>query len=177
MISTDQAERLLSGGGNVVDTQGDKIGSIGQVFLDDQTGEPEWVTAKTGLFGMSESFVPLRGAELTGDDVRVPYDKDKVKDAPRIDETGHLSEQEEGQLYAYYGVNGDHLATSGTDDAAASATPAPGTPETVIVTEASSSREPGQPRLRRYVVTSREQVVLDDPDRPVTDRGPDERDG
>lgn len=109
MLSTDQAQQLLGGGGNVVDNDGDKIGSIGQIFLDDQTGRPEWVTVKTGLFGGGESFVPLRDSEVSGDDVRVPFDKDKVKDAPRIsDSDGHLSEEEEGTLYRYYGMGADY---------------------------------------------------------------------
>src|SRR4028118_617235 len=104
MLSTDQAQTLLSGGGNVVGSDGEKIGSIGQVFLDDETGQPEGGAGKTGFFGTGESFVPLRQAEVTGNDVRVPFDKDKVKNAPRInDAESHLSEREEDALYDYYG--------------------------------------------------------------------------
>jgi sporulation protein YlmC with PRC-barrel domain len=99
MLTNDQAQQLLSGGGNVIAQDGDKIGSIGQVFLDDTSGQPEWVTVNTGFFGTGESFVPLRGAEVSGNDLRVPYDKAKVKDAPRIsDSNGHLSEEEEDTL-------------------------------------------------------------------------------
>jgi uncharacterized protein (TIGR02271 family) len=116
MLSTDQAQTLLSGGGNVVGTDGGKIGSIGQVFLDDETGQPEWVTVKTGFFGTGESFVPLRQAEVTGNDVRVPFDKDKVKNAPRInDAESHLSEQEEDALYDYYGYGSGYTDTTTTD--------------------------------------------------------------
>ncbi|CAA9378514.1 PRC and DUF2382 domain-containing protein [uncultured Nocardioides sp.] len=125
MLSTDQAQTLLTGGGNVVDSQGDKIGGIGQIFLDDQSGQPEWVTAKTGLFGTGESFVPLRDAEVSGNDLRVPYDKEKVKDAPRIsDPEGHLDEAEEDRLYTYYGVTG-YSGTTG--DAGYAATTGTGT--------------------------------------------------
>ena len=113
MLSTDQAQTLLSGGGNVVGSDGEKIGSIGQVFLDDETGQPEWVTVKTGFFGTGESFVPLRQAEVTGNDVRVPFDKDKVKNAPRInDAESHLSEQEEDALYDYYGYGSGYTDTT-----------------------------------------------------------------
>ena len=70
---------------------GDKIGSIGQIYLDDNTGEPQWVTVKTGLFGTSESFVPLDGATLSGGDVVVKYDKATVKDAPRVDADGNIT--------------------------------------------------------------------------------------
>ena len=101
-------ENDLSGlrDGNVVSTSGDKIGSIGQVYLDDQTGEPTFVTANTGLFGTSQSFVPLQGAEVRDGDVVVGYEKDVVKDAPRIDDDGSLSPAEEEQLYSYYGLAG-----------------------------------------------------------------------
>src|SRR5215210_1708417 len=111
MITTEETQQMLTGGGKVLAGDGDKIGSIGQVFLDDQSGQPEWITAKTGMFGGGESFVPLRDAEVSGDDIRVPYDKDKVKDAPRIsDADSHLDEQEEATLYEYYGYG------SGTSD-------------------------------------------------------------
>ena len=63
-------------GMKVVDADGDKVGTIQDVFLDRQTGEPEWATVKTGLFGLKSSFVPIRDAEVIGEnEVRVPYQK------------------------------------------------------------------------------------------------------
>jgi uncharacterized protein (TIGR02271 family) len=111
--SIDQAN------GNVVGTSGDKIGGIGQIYVDDTTGAPSWVTAKTGLFGTSESFVPLEGASLRGSDIQVNYDKATVKDAPRVDADGALSPDEEETLYSYYGLSStggytDNNATTGT---------------------------------------------------------------
>ncbi|WP_342743469.1 PRC and DUF2382 domain-containing protein [Geodermatophilus saharensis] len=96
-------------GQDVYDDTGDKIGSVSEVYLDDETGQPEWATVRTGLFGTKESFIPLRDADLTNDGLRVHVSKAKVKDAPRIDTDGHLSPQEEQELYRYYG-----LGTSGT---------------------------------------------------------------
>ena len=117
MLDNDKAQHLLTGGGNVIDNDGDKIGSIGQIFLDDESGRPEWVTVKTGLFGGGESFVPLRDAEVAGDDLRVPYEKATVKDAPRIsDSDGHLSEDEEETLYRYYGTEGADYDTTYAHD-------------------------------------------------------------
>jgi uncharacterized protein (TIGR02271 family) len=92
-------------GSNAVDNDGDKLGKVGQVYLDDQTGSPEWATISTGLFGTSETFVPLTDASVSGGTLRVPYEKAKVKDAPRVDaEQGHLSPDEEAELYRYYGI-------------------------------------------------------------------------
>src|SRR5215207_1894141 len=76
MISQTDIRDLI--GTQVLDRDGDKIGKIGQIFLDDETGAPEWATVNTGFFGASESFVPLRDADRTGDAVRVPYDKSTV---------------------------------------------------------------------------------------------------
>ncbi|WP_164700254.1 DUF2382 domain-containing protein [Modestobacter sp. KNN46-3] len=92
-------------GSNAVDADGDKLGKVGQVYLDDQTGSPEWATVSTGMFGTSETFVPLTDATVADGTLRVPYQKSKVKDAPRVDaDQGHLSPEEETELYRYYGV-------------------------------------------------------------------------
>ena len=102
MIGTDTISRVI--GQDVYDESGEKIGSAAEVYLDDETGQPEWVTVRTGLFGTKESFVPIREADLTDDGVRVPVSKTQVKDAPKIDTDGHLSPQEEQELYRYYGM-------------------------------------------------------------------------
>src|SRR6476469_5486454 len=102
MIGTDTISRVI--GQDVYDEAGEKIGSASEVYLDDETGQPEWVTVRTGLFGTKESFVPIRDADLTSDGVRVPVSKTQVKDAPKIDTDGHLSPQEEQELYRYYGL-------------------------------------------------------------------------
>ena len=59
---------------------------------------------QTGLFGTKETFVPVQGAEISGDRVTLQYEKATVKDAPNVDEDGRLSPQEEEQLYRFYGV-------------------------------------------------------------------------
>ena len=58
MIGTDTISRVI--GQDVYDESGEKIGSAAEVYLDDETGQPEWVTVRTGLFGTKESFVPIR---------------------------------------------------------------------------------------------------------------------
>jgi uncharacterized protein (TIGR02271 family) len=112
MIGTDALSRVI--GKDVYDESGEKIGSASEVYLDDETGQPEWVTVRTGLFGTKESFVPLRDADLTDDGVRVPVSKAQVKDAPRIDTDGHLSPQEEQELYRYYGLGSGQATTDTT---------------------------------------------------------------
>jgi len=105
MISTNEIDTILSSGGSVIDQNGKKIGGIGQVYLDDQGGQPAWITVNTGLFGTGESFAPLVDATIQGDDVQVAYSKDMVKDAPHSDDSdGHLSEDQEADLYRYYSL-------------------------------------------------------------------------
>jgi sporulation protein YlmC with PRC-barrel domain len=101
----DQASVPSLMGSTVRDSAGERIGKVGQVYLDDTTGQPEWVTVRTGLFGTKESFVPLAAARVEGDELVVDIPKSKVHDAPRIDEDGHLSEEQETELYTYYGVS------------------------------------------------------------------------
>jgi uncharacterized protein (TIGR02271 family) len=113
MIGTDTIGRVI--GQDVYDESGAKIGSASEVYLDDETGQPEWVTVRTGLFGTKESFVPIRDADLTDEGIRVHVDKARVKDAPKIDAEGHLSPEEERELYDYYGM--DLGARTGRTDA------------------------------------------------------------
>jgi uncharacterized protein (TIGR02271 family) len=113
MTTQDQIRNFV--GATAYDPDGDKIGKVGHVYFDDQTDQPKWVTVNTGLFGMNESFVPVEGAELRGEDVVVRFDKAKVKDAPNVSAEGHLSVQEEEQLYRYYGLDYGSTGTTGTD--------------------------------------------------------------
>ncbi len=112
MIGTEAISRVI--GKDVYDQSGDKIGSASEVYLDDESGQPEWVTVRTGMFGTKESFVPIRDADLTDDGLRVPVSKSQVKDAPRIDTEGHLSPQEEQELYRYYGLGSGQGAMTDT---------------------------------------------------------------
>ncbi|MCC2661993.1 MAG: photosystem reaction center subunit [Arthrobacter sp.] len=105
MLTKEHIDDLLNKDGNILSADGDKIGSIGQIYADDDNGQPTWVTARTGLFGTSESFIPLEGARLEGSDIVVPYTKDQVKDAPRVDTDGHLEPSEEDRLYEHYQLN------------------------------------------------------------------------
>jgi uncharacterized protein (TIGR02271 family) len=91
-------------GRTLVDESGDKIGKVDELYYDQEGGQPEWALVNTGLFGTKKTFVPIRSATPTGEDLQVPVSKDQVKDAPRIDADQELSEQEERRLFEHYGV-------------------------------------------------------------------------
>jgi uncharacterized protein (TIGR02271 family) len=103
-------------GRTLVDRDGDKIGKVEDVYLDRQSGEPEWVAVKTGMFGSNVSFVPIHDASPSGDDLGVAYTKDQVKDAPNIDPDGELSPEEERRLYQHYGRGDYDQWTSDSED-------------------------------------------------------------
>ena len=177
MIGTETLDRVI--GQDVYDQSGEKIGSASEVYLDDETGQPEWVTVRTGMFGTKESFVPIRNADLTDDGLRVAVSKEQVKDAPKIDTDGHLSPQEEEELYRYYGMGagmgvGTDTTTTGMADT--TTTTAGGYTDTDAVgtvghdtsgpttdnamtrseermTVGTTSEEVGRARLRKYVVS------------------------
>jgi uncharacterized protein (TIGR02271 family) len=137
----------------------EKIGSVGQVYLADRTRQAEWATVRTGLFGMKESFVPLRGAHLESDGLLLPIDKEQVKDAPRVDVDGRLTEAEAAQLYRYYGFMGQQQQK---------ADPRAGQQagEQEIVRHEERMRvgteqvETGTFRVRKYVVTEDQDVTV-----------------
>jgi uncharacterized protein (TIGR02271 family) len=108
MTSPTDAQQYI--GRTAVDLEGSKIGKIGQVYLDDRTGDPMWVTVSTGLFGSKESFAPISGAQFDGENVRLAVSKDTIKNAPNVDDDEHISGSEQDALYDYYGYTGGQAA-------------------------------------------------------------------
>jgi hypothetical protein len=158
-------------GRTLFDRNGGRVGTIDAIYLDDRTGQPEWALVNTGLFGTRSSFVPLAQAFQSDNDVLVPYDKQLVKDAPRVDLDQHLSEAEERRLWRHYGLDYDTVDRSASDrDAASRArvgrdSSGPATDDAMTRSEeelrvGTAQRERGRVRLRKYVTTEHvEQVV------------------
>ncbi|MQW77024.1 DUF2382 domain-containing protein [Nocardioides sp. dk4132] len=180
MLNESQAPHIV--GATAYGAGGAKIGKVGQLFLDDATGRPEFVTVNTGLFGTKESFVPVSDAELDGSNLRLPYEKDLIKGAPQVDLEGggHLPEGEEERLYAHYGLGSGYLAgdpappagtgyadpgltgtgTTGTAPVGHD-TSGPSTDDAMTRSEerlnvGKTSQEAGRVRLRKYVTTETE---------------------
>jgi uncharacterized protein (TIGR02271 family) len=163
-------------GATAYGADGDKIGKVGQVFLDDQTNQPEFATVNTGFLGGSESFVPLAEASLDGDRLIVPFTKDRVKDAPSVElDGGHLDQDQERRLYEYYGLTYSEAASdsglpadsadSGQTQGAGYDVSGPTTDDAMTrseehLTAGTRSEEAGRARLRKYVVTEQETVTV-----------------
>jgi uncharacterized protein (TIGR02271 family) len=171
-INTSDVAQLR--GLQLIDRDGSKVGKIDEIYLDEQTGQPEWLAVNTGLFGTNVSFVPLAQATNEGDAVRVPYEKSQIKDSPNASADGQLSQEEEQRLYSHYGMEyGEHHSDSGlpegrfdestrtTDTDRGTVghdTSGPTTDDAMTRSEeelkvGTAKRESGRARLRKYVVT------------------------
>lgn len=172
-MNTNDHGRII--GQTLYSSDNDKVGKIGQLFLDDETDRPEFLTVNTGLFGMSESFVPAADAEITDDGVRVPFTKDQIKDAPNVDvDSGHLDQSEEQRLYQHYNMSYSErssdsgLPDSGTTDTHGTVghdTSGPTTDDAMTRSEerldvGTTSEQAGRARLRKYVTTEQETVTV-----------------
>ena len=156
----------------MVDPAGDKLGTIDAIYLDDETGQPEWATVTRGLFTAKAAFVPLAQAQDVGDSVQVPYDKQQVIDAPSLEADGSLSQDEEAELYRHYGLDygtgdagTDRAATDEDGDSVGRDTSGPTTDEAMTRSEeelrvGTQTRERGRARLRKYVTTETQQVTV-----------------
>lgn len=113
MVGPDIDTALDWRGRTVRDADGEKIGSLGDVYLDQQTDRPAWGGVRTGLFGRGESLIPLDRVTPADDgDLHVPFPRDLVKDAPRVDPDVALDHDEEARLFAHY--DGGGAATGNT---------------------------------------------------------------
>jgi len=153
-------EMLEWRGRTMVSASGDPIGTIEAIFLDNDTGAPEWALVHTGMSGSSSTFVPLAQADSDGSSVVVPYEKAQVTDAPQLERDQELSQDDEAELYRFYGLGyGEGRSDSGlpegdrreqhTDDAM--------TRSEEQLRVGTEVREAGRARLRKQVVT--EQVT------------------
>jgi uncharacterized protein (TIGR02271 family) len=166
MLDRDAA--LRTHGANVIDDSGNKIGTVKDIYLDQQTDQPEWALVSTGLLGGKGSFVPLAQATMQGNDIKVPYSKDMVSGAPSMDPDGQLSQQEEAELYRYYGLDySEARSHSGLPEGAgAPATGRDTTTDDAMTRSEEELRvgtertEVGRARLKKYVVTEDVQTTV-----------------
>ncbi len=159
-------------GRTMIDRDGSPVGSIDAIYLDDQTGQPEWALVNTGLFGTRSSFVPLAQATQSDENVQVRYAKRLIKEAPRVDVDQHLSEAEERQLWRHYGFEYDSADRRAASDDVASSRGGAGrdvagrtTDDAMTRSEeelrvGTAQRERGRVRLRKYVTTEHVQQAV-----------------
>jgi len=193
MTTTEDLQNME--GQTAVDMNGAKLGKIGQIYVDDQTGQPLWVTITTGMFGTKQSFAPLHGSRSDGGALHLAVTKDMVTDAPGVEADGHIEDSDNEALYTYYsgylgetaqGQYQEHAGDTradlgGRDGIQGRDTSGPTTDGAMTRSEerlhvGTEQAEAGRARLRKYVVTenvtqtvpvSHEEVRLER--EPVTD--------
>ena len=156
-------------GQELLDNDGDKIGTIEEIYLDTDTDRPEWALVKTGLFGGKGTFVPLQQANPTPAGVQVPFEKSHVKDAPNVDPDGELSPSEEQTLYRHYDLDYGESRSDVDRERGRGAvdrdTSGPTTDDAMTRSEeelkvGTAQRDTGRARLRKYVVTEEVQKTV-----------------
>ena len=171
-------------GRDLLGSDGEKIGSIKEIYEDAHTGKPEWGLVSSGFFGTSSHFVPLAGARPDGEAVRVGVTKDQVKGAPSIEGDGELSEADERRLFEHYNVpytdkgsvtaqgapsGGTRGEATGGGATGADTTGAdksgPTTDDAMTRSEeelrvGKTTQERGRARLRKYIVTEEVQTTV-----------------
>lgn len=137
MTTAEDLQRME--GQTAVDVDGAKLGKIGQIYVDDQSGQPLWVTISTGMFGTRQSFAPLHGSRAAGEDLQLAVTKGMVSGAPGVEADGHIGDDENEALHGYYH---EYLGGNGQDQGQDRE-------------YAGDSREDlaGRARLRKYVLT------------------------
>jgi len=98
------------------DKAGEKLGSVKEVFVDEQTGQPTFVEVNHGLFGMNSSLVPLRGHDFNGDDLKLAFSKDRIEDAPDFDSDKPLTPEAQADIFKHYNLENAQDVTTYRDE-------------------------------------------------------------
>jgi uncharacterized protein (TIGR02271 family) len=159
-------------GRELIGSDGEKIGTIKEIYEDTASGKPEWALVTSGLFGTRSHFVPIAAAQPAGEDVRVSVSKDQVKNAPSVEGDGELSEADEQRLFEHYGVpytaEGSTTAQGAPQDGdrpVGHDVSGPTTDEAMTRSEeelhvGTARQERGRARLRKHVVTEQVQQTV-----------------
>jgi hypothetical protein len=120
-------------GRDVVAPDGERLGAVELIFLDEATEVPEWVLVRLGEDDHA-AFVPLAGATVEERSIRVEQERERVAAAPRLDVDKTLTIDEVRRLYDHYG-----LAYSERES------------PTVLPEGATAKPAEERPRLRKYI--------------------------
>jgi stress response protein YsnF len=167
-------------GRTVVDRNGERIGTLDELYLDERD-EPAWATVRAGVLGLRSSLVPLSNMKPVGEELEVPYDRQRVKDAPAIEPSEQVADEDADRLREHYrldeqGAEREDIAASRmpdpspegdehADDRAAPASTDAETGDAMTRSEeelvvGTRRRTRGRARLRKYVVTEHVQKTI-----------------
>jgi hypothetical protein len=141
-------------GRDVLGPGGDRLGAVDQIFLDEATGTPEWVLV---TLDDGSAFVPLAGAIVEEQSIRVDQDAERIQAAPRPEAGETLSVGDERRLYEHYGLEYSQAESAS------------------VLPEATAAEE--RPRLRKYIgapvaAPAEEEPAAEAPPQPVAAEEP-----
>jgi hypothetical protein len=85
---------------------GSHVGKVEGLFVDDSSGGPEWLLARMGRFG-HYTLIPARDAVAGVKHIWVPYTRDQIRAAPKVDPSASLTADGEREMLRHYGVMAD----------------------------------------------------------------------
>lgn len=90
----------------VIDVEGERLGPVTGLWLDNATGRPEFASVKTGWILGRHHVVPIRedAIDPSNRTLRVAYRRESIRDAPSFDSDHELSPEEEQRIYDHYGL-------------------------------------------------------------------------
>ena len=105
-------ERYL--GYEVYDRDGDKIGKVDELFLD-ENDRAEYLGVKRGFLGLEgTSLIPWEAARVNEDEhrIEVSADKETVKNGPSYDNDQEITPEYEERVRSHYGLGGGRQASA-----------------------------------------------------------------
>jgi PRC-barrel domain len=100
-------------GYTVQDPNGEKIGKVDDLFLD-ENDQPEYFGVKMGFLGTSSTLIPADIATIDKERgfIEISQTKSTVQDGPAFDDDREITPEYENEVRSYYGLG----AALGTED-------------------------------------------------------------
>ncbi len=97
-------QRLI--GYNVEDQHGHEVGTVNNVWVDENNGQPVLLGVKTGWIFGKNHVVPVSSAEANHSKrlLRLPFTEAKIKDAPSYNENAEIQDNEVREIFSYYSI-------------------------------------------------------------------------
>jgi hypothetical protein len=102
----DASEARAWIGSRLDEIGGAAVAKVEGFLVDEGTGRPEWLVVRLGRFGQ-HGLVPAREAVGVAGRVWVPYSREAIKGAPRVNTKAPLTREAELELLKHYGAAGD----------------------------------------------------------------------
>jgi uncharacterized protein (TIGR02271 family) len=155
-------------GYEVYDPNGEKIGKVDDLFVD-ESDQPEYIGVKMGFLGTSSTLIPwdvVSNADDEGRRIELSVDKATAKSGPAFDDDREITPEFENQVYSYYGLqgastteeSGSYEAYQGTETTEEDELRVQRTEEELRA--GTTEREAGAVQVRKRVRTDTEQVEV-----------------